>query len=248
MINFSEISSNRLGKMLRASLSIVPSGLVVPIVQGPTRGYKWIIGSSTHGCWLGSFELEKQRVFRSLVKPGSVLYDIGANVGIYTLLGSKLVGPGGHVFAFEPLPRNLRLLHKHVKLNNLQNVTIVEKAVSDRDGFAAFNVENDLSAGSLSMTGDLTVETIALDNEGSAIALRPPSLLKIDVEGAEAQVLAGAAALLHTHRPAVLLATHGQNQHRDCCEMLRCWGYEISSITGGSVDASDELLAVPARV
>ena len=233
--------------MLRASLSIVPSGLVVPIMQGPTRGYKWIVGSSTHGCWLGSFELEKQRLFRSLVKPGSVLYDIGANVGIYTLLGSKLVGRDGHVFAFEPLPRNLRLLHRHVKLNRLQNVTIVEKAVSDRDGFAAFNVENDLSAGSLSMTGDLTVETIALDNEGSAIALRPPSLLKIDVEGAEAQVLTGAAALLHTHRPAVLLATHGQNQHRDCCEMLRCWGYEISSIRGGSVDTSDELLAVPAR-
>src|SRR6185437_11707673 len=161
MINFSKIGANSLaGKCLRTGLSVLPSRLIVPIVQGPTRGYRWIAGSSTHGCWLGSYELEKQRVFRSFADPGSVIYDIGANVGIYTLLGATLVGGCGHVVAFEPLPRNLRLLHRHIELNNLQNVTIVEKAVSDRDGFAAFKVGENSSEGSLSTSGELIVETI----------------------------------------------------------------------------------------
>lgn len=249
MIKFSEINANSVaGKCLRAGLSALPGGLVVPILQGPTRGYRWILGSSTHGCWLGSFELQKQRVFRSLVTPGGIVYDIGANVGVYTLLGSKLVGREGHVYAFEPLPRNLRLLQKHLKLNNLQNVTAVEKAISDCDGFSAFKVEEDYSAGSLSSSGDLTVGTITLDHAFSGMALRPPSVLKVDVEGGETQVLAGAKTLLSLHKPPVLLAAHGHNQHRDCCEILRSCGYKLSSITGGNAEESDELLAVPARL
>jgi FkbM family methyltransferase len=248
MINFSGINTGSIaGKCLRAGLSVLPDGLVVPVLQGPIRGYRWIVGSSNHGCWLGSFELEKQHMFRSLATVGAVIYDIGANVGVYTLLGSKLVGHAGHVYAFEPLPRNIRLLKKHLRMNNLRNVTAIEKAISDCDGFAAFRVEDDNSAGSLSSPGDLTVETMTLDRAFLEMPLRPPSALKIDVEGAETRVLAGAKTLLATYRPAILLATHGYDQHHDCCEILRSAGYELSSITGGDAAESDELLAVPAR-
>ncbi len=75
------------------------------VVQGPLRGKRWIAGSSNHGCWLGSYELAKQRKVIELVRPGMVCWDVGAHVGFYTLLFAELVGPLGRVFAFEPLPR-----------------------------------------------------------------------------------------------------------------------------------------------
>lgn len=66
--------------------------MVVPVLQGSLRGRKWIVGSSNHGCWLGSYEWKKQRLFTRTVSSGDVVFDIGAHVGFYTLLASVLVG------------------------------------------------------------------------------------------------------------------------------------------------------------
>jgi len=84
-VNFSQISGRSLiGRILRRLLRAVPRGLVVPVLQGPSRGKQWIVGSTNHGAWLGSYELAKQRRFAQAVTTGSVVYDIGANVGVYT--------------------------------------------------------------------------------------------------------------------------------------------------------------------
>ena len=77
--NFSGISNRTiLGKILRVPLHLIPKEMTVPILQGPLRGKLWIAGSSNHGCWLGSYEYEKQKVFIKRVKPGDVVFDIGA--------------------------------------------------------------------------------------------------------------------------------------------------------------------------
>jgi len=81
---------------------VIPRSVRVPILQGPLRGKCWIVGSATHGCWLGSYEAVKQSAFAASVKAGGVTYDVGANVGFYTLLASALAGPRGHVFASSP--------------------------------------------------------------------------------------------------------------------------------------------------
>src|SRR3989454_7017615 len=109
--NLSAVSSRSVaGKFLRWPLRFVPRELAVPIRQGALRGKRWVVGSSTHGCWLGSYEYTKRKLFESYVIAGDVVYDIGANVGFYTLLASVLVGRGGQVVAIEPLPRNIAYL------------------------------------------------------------------------------------------------------------------------------------------
>lgn len=110
----------------------------MPILQGPLRGKRWIVSSSTAGCWLGSYELDKQRRFATTLRPGHVVYDLGANAGFYTLLASKLVGRSGHVVAFEPLPENLAALRRHLELNGVDNVTVMDAAVWSSGGTVRF--------------------------------------------------------------------------------------------------------------
>lgn len=120
MINFSGIFYDSfIGKLLRFPLRLIPSNLIVRILQGPNRGTKWVVGSSTNGCWLGSYEFEKQLLISAYIRKDMVCYDIGAHVGFYTLMFAKFARK---VYAFEPLPRNLNFLIKHVKLNNLDEV------------------------------------------------------------------------------------------------------------------------------
>ncbi|HEV8435127.1 MAG TPA: FkbM family methyltransferase, partial [Thermoanaerobaculia bacterium] len=113
-----------IGRLLRLPLRLVPNGRVVRIKSGPLRGWRWITGSAPHGCWLGTYERDSQRAFMDNVHEGDVVYDIGANAGFFTLLASTLAGPRGLVFAFEPLPRNVALLERHVSLNGCENVRI----------------------------------------------------------------------------------------------------------------------------
>jgi hypothetical protein len=99
MTNLSGISSETfIGKMLRVPLRLIPRTLVLPILQGALRGKKWTAGSATHGCWLGSYEYHKQKALQQRLKAGEVVYDIGANVGFYSLLSSVLVGNRARLF------------------------------------------------------------------------------------------------------------------------------------------------------
>lgn len=102
-MDVSKIDSKSLrGKLLRLSLRLVPPGTIVPILSGGLRGKKWIVGSSIHGCWLGTYEYEKQVIFSNSVSPKSTGFDIGGNVGFYTLLASKRVGPDERSLYLSP--------------------------------------------------------------------------------------------------------------------------------------------------
>ncbi|MDW8317197.1 MAG: FkbM family methyltransferase, partial [Anaerolineae bacterium] len=90
-MNLSGISSKSLiGRVLRFPLRLIPPKAVLPIMQGRLKGRKWIVGSSSHGCWLGSYEYAKRIVFERTVRENSVVFDIGAHVGFYTLLAAVL--------------------------------------------------------------------------------------------------------------------------------------------------------------
>jgi len=247
-MNFSSISNRSLaGKVLRIPLRLIPANAAVPILQGPLRGKLWVKGSSDNGCWLGSFEHDKQRLMSSMLHPGDTMFDVGANVGYYTLLGSHRVGTTGHVVAFEPLPANVRFLQRHVRLNRVQNVSLQAVAVSDHDGRARFAPHASNAMGKLSDAGSVEVATVSLDSIAKAGRFPDPNLLKIDVEGAELGVLRGAAQLLERARPAILLATHGADVHRQCCDFLRNAGYELRPIDASitSTDTTDEIIATP---
>ena len=246
LANLSGISNETLiGKLLRSPLRLIPRSAVVPILQGPLRGKKWIAGSSTNGCWLGSYEFEKQNALRRELKPGSVVYDIGANVGFYSLLASAIVGETGHVYSFEPSSVNLQDLKKHIRLNGVKNCTIIEAAVSSVDGQASFDSSGHRSMGHLAESGGVAVRTVTLDRLFQAGELRPPNVLKIDIEGAERDCLLGAAGVIQKFRPVIFLATHGNDAHSSCIEFLRKMGYSLAPLFEQPIESADELIARP---
>lgn len=242
-MNFSAISNTSFaGRLLRFPLRLIPSSATLPILQGRLRGKRWIVGSGTHGCWLGSYEYEKQRTFEETVERGFVVFDIGAHVGFYTLLASVLVGPEGRVVAFEALPRNLRYLRAHLALNGVNNVSVVGAAVSDVDAEVCFDEGPGHSMAHIAGAGSLKVASVTLDKVVFGDGMRPPSVLKIDVEGAEFAVLQGAMRTIGMYRPALFLATHGPEIHSRCWELLRGWRYRIRTLTEKPVEFGDELL------
>jgi len=242
-MNLSGISNKTpLGRMLRLPLKLIPPNTVVPILQGGLKGKRWISGSCDHGCWLGSYEHEKQRLFAEHVSNGAVVFDIGANVGFYTLLASTLVG-NGKVVAFEPVPGNLRHLRRHLSLNKVQNVTVVESAVSDEEGTVLFKRGASNTNGSIDANGDFQVTAVSIDRLISTHEVPIPSLIKMDIEGGEFRALIGARATLMEYHPTIFLATHGAEIHRNCCEFLRSLGYNLRPVIGDDVDATDEIIA-----
>jgi FkbM family methyltransferase len=231
------------GAAARSLINRLPAGIALPILRGPLRGKRWVVRSSFQSCWFGIYEYENQLRFVASLKPGAVVYDVGANVGFYTLLAAVIAGPGGRVYSFEPLPRNLAILRRHVQLNHLENVEIFDGAVSDSAGTAHFSTQNIPEMGFISSTGDLEVRTFALDELLAAGRLRPPDVIKIDVEGAERDVFEGARKLLAEHRPTIMLATHGPEVHRRCLEFLRGLSYQLAPMDGKPLEHSTEVLA-----
>jgi len=243
-MNLSGISNRSLlGKILRFPLKFIPAKMQLPIMQGRLKGKKWIIGSSNHGCWLGSYEYDKQQLFEKSIAQGSVVYDMGGHVGFYTLLSSELVGTTGKVFAFEPLPRNLCFLKEHLRLNNVSNVTVIEVAVSDKSGIISFDEGPGSSMGHIAQDGKLQVKTVALDEMIDKGELPTPDYIKIDIEGAEALALSGAKSMLAKSHPTIFLATHGSSVHQECCRLLQSLGYHLKPIDGMNLEQSSEIIA-----
>lgn len=244
-MNFSGISDKTLlGRTLRLPLRLVPPDAKVVVLQGRLRGYKWVAGSSNHGCWLGSYEYEKCKAFEEAVSKDAVVFDLGANVGFYTLLASALTGPGGRVIAFEPLPRNLSYLRRHLTLNGVTNVTVVDAAVSDRCGTASFEEGPTNSMGHVGAQGPLQVQAVSLDEMVLTGKIPPPAVVKIDVEGAEGLVLKGARDVLSTYHPVIFLAAHSPELNRDCSGVLRSLGYALGQVPGLGAERDEEIIAV----
>jgi len=245
-LNWSGISNQSLtGRLLRFPLALLPPASILRIRRGPAKGLRWISGSATHGCWLGTYELDKQRALARFIKPAMTIYDIGAQAGFYTLLFSRLTGASGRVIAFEPSPRELSFLLRHVAMNHLDNVTVITATVSAHTGIASFSTDRGATMNALAERGALMVSTIALDSA----ALPPPSLIKMDVEGAESMVLEGARETLRRARPVVFVALHSAHQKQLCSELLRAEHYDLHDLAGAPISeipAVDEIYATPA--
>lgn len=246
-MNFSRLSNATLiGRLLRAPLRLIPPSVCLPILQGPLRGKRWIAGSSNHGCWLGSYEYSKQKVFCRVVTAGDIVYDLGAHAGYYSLLASTLVGPAGMVYAFEPLPDNVARIKKHLAVNQVANCVLIEAAVSCSEGSGTFSPGPNSLSGHLSRdqsAATLPVRLVTLDALVKAGAIRPPRVIKCDIEGAEYEALVGGEATIRACKPAIFLATHGPEVHRHCCDLLAAWNYRLESLDGLTVSATSEILA-----
>jgi len=213
------------------------------VLIGPARGLRWVVGVGLHGCWLGTYEWRKQSRFARAVTSGATVYDIGANTGFYTLLAARRAGAGGNVHAFEPSPRNLGPLREHVRLNRFDQVTVHPVALSDHAGELAFEDTGSFT-GRLTRHGSLKVRAVTLDQIAHDQDLPPPSVLKIDVEGAELSVLRGGQQTITGHRPVIFLATHGCEVQAACRRLLLDWGFQIEALDPHqTLEAADEWIA-----
>lgn len=132
----------------------------------------------------------EQPIIRELTRalePGDVFVDLGAYVGPFTLLASKLVGPQGRVVAFEPDPATRRVLESNIAANGASNVTVVPFAVGREPGTVRFLASGD-SAGRVGSDGDLEVRQVTLDGYCGEHGIRP-TVMKVDIEGGEAAAL-----------------------------------------------------------
>lgn len=168
------------------------------------------------------------RVAEHLVRPGDVVLDVGASWGLYTSALSRLVGPSGHVHAFEPGPANLRSLRAIAG----DNVTVHAVALSDSEGQADLNIPVLSTRPTHAMASLETPSAKAgVEHRSVRVPLRrldgidalrdaPVSFIKCDVEGHEAAVLDGADALLTRTLPAILVEIEQRHQERDIRELL----------------------------
>ncbi len=233
--------STLIGKFIRLPFKLLPKDAVVRIIRGPARGKRWVADSSTRGFWLGYWELDNQRLFAAHLRPGDVVYDIGAHVGLYTLVSSARVQSEGHVYAFEPLPRNLQYLRRHIQLNRLSNCTVVGAAVSDSAGLRRFDPTVHDSAGHFSSHGAVSVQTIALDGFLSTErGIRPPNAIKINAEGAEMEVLSGGRSTIAEYSPMIFLSTHSDEIHLQCSEFLTSAGYSLRHLAVNKIWATNK--------
>ncbi len=214
-------------------------------MQGPIRGKKWIVGSGNHGYWLGSYEAEKVNAFARALPDKRMVYDMGANVGYYSLIASVLLGRMGGVIAFEPDVRNISFLRRHLSLNHINNVEIMEAAVSDQSGTGVFCQEPSRSMGRLSDESGVAVRTVALDDFIRESHFPKPDVMKIDVEGAEMRVLRGAERILSELQPLIFLATHSTALQQECRAFLSSIGYTLAAMGSASLESNDEFIAFP---
>lgn len=234
-----------------------PCGYTFPVDRGT------LIGWSVH--FFGSYEPEVQAQITRWLGPGEVAIDVGANVGWHTLLMAARVGPGGHVYAFEPNATTRERLGRAVEENRLPQVRIDSRAVTDRAGTMGFEAPDAGhvwdGTGHLQPSASPSVVCTTIDAFVAEQGLRDVALMKIDVEGWELSVLRGAARTLETFAPAVLFeydpaylvrtgATEGELQ--GCFSRA---GYQLFALAGrrGPTAVSrlgaqaGNFLAVPSR-
>ncbi len=199
--------------------------LYVNLAESMCHGYFY------HGCL--EHEQYTEAFFRLALFPGSRVYDIGANIGYFTRIASKIVGNHGHVHAFEPMPSAIRLLQKNIA--DLRNVAIHALAVSDSNGSARFVVRatGDTSSLGEAESGSQQIEVATTRLDDHCRLTERIDLIKVDVEGYELEVLRGAIKSIAAHHPILYfeyieayarLRGIGLDEFRQLLEPL---GYEL---------------------
>lgn len=216
LINSVRLGDGRsiVGSIARRILAILRTSDVT-IPHGPAAGLRFNAGGSAPSFSLGTTEPEVQAALTQLLRPGNVFYDVGANVGFYTILASKLIGPNGHVYAFEPVPSNVLAINHNLKLSHADNVTVIPCAVTDSPGVLAITLSAEPFWARLSSlpppphpSGMIQVMGISIDEFTADELIMPPDVIKLDVEGAEKHVLIGMRETMLAYRPALVCELH----------------------------------------
>ncbi len=194
----------------------------------------------------GSYEPEMTRVVSSYLRPGDTFIDLGANLGYFSVLGARLVGPRGCVIAVEPQSRLQELLMRNLQLNECYNARLVQAVVSAERGEATLHLTADTNSGGSSLyrptryrLATERVRSWTFEDLVDRVGADTVHLVKIDIEGAEYDVLMSSGALLRSGRLRVLAVDFHESilQRRGLSSepvvaLLRECGYDLNGETG----------------
>lgn len=199
----------------------------------------------------GYYEPDFIRLLQKLIKPGMVFFDIGAHVGQYTLVASRLVGDAGEVHSFEPDPETFQFLERNVRMNNLRNAHLNRLALSDKEGTRYLYLapvsnlgDNSLAPPKRYAGHRCEVRCTTVDHYLQAGNVRGVDFVKIDVEGAELLFLKGAERLLALGgRPLIVMEfeeprqTAFGNSCTQLADALKSKGYVLFALDGEQLRA-----------
>ena len=221
-----------------ASAKLIPRDTLtwVQVQHGPAHGIWLHLNPRTGRDYFhGGVETEVQAVLSECLHPGMTVYDIGANIGFFSLLAARLAGSAGRVTAFEADPEIAARLRENVERNKGAPISVEEKAVWSSSSPVFFaradaEVSPDRGLGHVivndaerSAPGTIRVEAVSVDEYvGKSGA---PDFIKCDVEGAEVEVFRGAAKLLNERRPIILCEMHGDKNRQTLLTMFENLGY-----------------------
>ena len=195
-----------------------------------------------------------------LLSGDDVFWDVGANVGYFTLVAATALNHRGRIVAFEPGKNAYARLTENLALNPWRNIQAYPVAVTDREGEAVLHLAGDIADSSASLypaaqalAGQEICRTVALDQVLRSEGLRPPDLIKLDAEGAELAVLQGAPRLLADSPPLWLMEMEEKNlraagtSKATVAQCLTGYGYRAAHLAKGRWHATADLAAVKGR-
>jgi len=240
--------------MARVRAGGAPATLVAPAVRWLARGELTVPSGRAQGLRLSleglppdhahlgaiAYGLLETAVQEALVRHlprGGTLVDVGANVGFFTLLGARLVGPDGRVAALEPAPVSAAAIRRNAARNGFGHVEVLQCAAGAASGRAAFQIVRDESWSKLEPLGAhpdtervVDVKVAAIDDLVADGRLPVPDVVKIDVEGAELDVLRGMARTAAARPVAIVCELHGTGP--EFAALMAQWGYRAVNLEG----------------
>ena len=248
------IGNHDLGNMIYGLfIRVVPRSNNVILIELPWANMwvpLWHFAASSYIS--GLYEKETRILFETRIKKGMVVVDVGAHIGYFTLLFANLVGPTGHVYAFEPDSRYNVLLLKSLKFNSFNNITFEEKAISSTIDHSVLYSDPRGGGGRLLIPlprfEKKLVETITLDQYFLEKGWVNVDMIKLDIEGGEEAALKGMKLLSLKNKNLMIMLEIAPNP-------IKLAGVKISNIAtilsecgfnkGSVIGAKDAPFSIP---
>lgn len=222
--------------MLRVIDTLAPLDALIAarVRAGPLEGLVMHMYPHALDMAIGRHEPLVGNLIRRHLSEGDIAFDVGANVGYFTLLMARCVGTRGCVVAFEPDPFVGEYLRRNIAGNQDQlgaSINAVDVAIAGHSGSRPFTPGSRISRGKLvSGVGPLSVDVLTLEEAIGRYGYGVPQLIKIDVEGAESELLEGAVGFLATLRTTIIIEAHSQLLEKRCLEHLRRSGFHCERL------------------